>query len=504
MKTFLTALLGAIMMLFSLSSCTDQYDVDIEYQPNMTITAKNMLKSFTPYKSEDFDPKSVDALLNIDVLFYDAKTSELYRDYEFHFESEDIESEFQLMIQAPEYQHAPFFEEGEYSVIAIAHFSIHGSRFSYWKISNTQNLNDLTIDAQYKDGEYIYTSPFETLGIYAGTITVKDKPINLNIDIMPVTALFQVWMTNASYTGIAYDRLYSTKCLNAVYNTITAPTIKDKVIFKDGKPEYVTSEQIKDYTIYYSNPLDELLDDAVPTTRCYRALLPETGKSFDWTVDKGEPSDPSLDEIIKKLIGPYPDNGSSNSMDIVSGKQYCLSMVLDAPNLWLNELGNESYVFESVINDLMFEFNKQRIRKTLECAWENAIGLSLKEVEHYFNTTPYEKHYHSNIDRYIAKFSPAPSDQYYFVPTAAFLDKDYNQCVGISLTISVPGGNIASDREIEYIIDLLNQRFTYNKRVGDVIGYFVGSKEDATKIVVFDFAHRDNVCLHYRDREHNW
>lgn len=487
-------LFTAFVVLFSVSSCTDQDDVEITFNEEVFVTAKHLFSSYTPYSSEDFNPKSIGAMLNIEVLIYQKNNDNLMK--EFHFESDNLNDEFHCV---------PTLPSGEYRIVAIAHFSLsrENEPFYYWNISNKSKLSDLKIDAEYRNGEFIFTSPFETLGLYTNDIYIENKPDELSINILPVTSLIQVWMTNSSYTGIAYDNIYSTKCLNAVYNTITTSTIKDKVTFKNGKPEYETSEQIKNYTITSNCPIDDLLDRNNPNTRCYRALLPETDKIFEWTIEKRVSSDPTIDDLVKRLVGPYPDKGVSSSLDLISGRQYILSMVLDAPKLWFEELKSESFDFTSLINRYMLSFNLTRIKRTIDYSWENAIGLSLGEVQQYFNSTPYQKYYSSNIERYIACFSPAPSDQYYFEPTAAFLDQNYTQCVGICLNFNI-GTRAITDSEIEYIIKLLNERFTYNKQVGDAIGYFVGSREDATKIVVFDFTKRDNVTLNYRDRQYNW
>lgn len=496
MNKYITMLIGALVTMLSFSSCTDQDDIEITTEKSFSITAKHLFSSFTPYKSTDFDLKYNSAQLIIDVLIYN-ESGELV-DKE-QFETDNIDETF---------RYAPMFTPGKYKVIAIAHFNLlsDGNNFSYWGIKNQDALTDLTIEADYQNEEYMFTSAFETLGIYNDDFEITHTPSSLDIDIKPATALVQVFSTNASYTGIAYYDKYSTKCLNAIYSILTAPTVKDCVKFDSSDVIYQTSEQIKNYKIYYTIPFDQLIDKTSPITYCYRALLPEDSKVFNWEIEKGESTDPSLKEAVDVLVGSYPDKGSTEKINLESGKMYLLATILDAPKVIANELANESFDFDKYVQSFMDSFNKERIANMINYGWEQCMRTPSNFVNRMVGVEPYEIEYRPTIDRYCSYFYAGPYSQFYVAASAAYLDKEMKDCVGITLNLSYPApwGKTISESDIDYLLKLLGEKYTFNKQVGEMYGYFVGTRETAKTIVVLDLSIKDSIVLTFRDREYNW
>ena len=194
-KQIIAVLIAFVVTGLFFPSCTDQDEINISYKQTLGITAAHIFDSFTPFEDGDFNIQKQGWRLNIDVLYYD-KSGVLTTKESFN--SDQLEEVFTS---------SAILTPGEYTVVAIAHFSKKNDSFRYWNISNENNLNDLSIDESHD----VYTTPFETLGIHTEKITVTNRPSNLNIDIKPTTALFEVYEIDKMLGYIGYKGKYSIK-----------------------------------------------------------------------------------------------------------------------------------------------------------------------------------------------------------------------------------------------------------------------------------------------------
>ncbi len=320
MKTFLIALLGAIMMLFSLSSCTDQYDVDIEYQHKVTLSAENLFKSFYPEKSVDEFENLKECKLNLISLVYDSETGVLVAEAEDYFDN--------LSSQLVNELNLPY---GQYTLVSIARFE--SNTYHNWDVKNKEKLSTFTIiERDTPDAlKYPELGAFETLGFDIRQITVDDSPIIENIDIKPVTALCQIeyYITKIIHR---FDGSYAfTNDFSRYYGSfdlmqILQMTYCQKLSIDPERKEPVfgfASQENRFIFSSYAFDFNKPKVDAVSYT--YRALLPHGNKAFKWRglKWKGDYNNPK----------DWEESGTtqlaSGLLNIESGKQYDLSLFYD-------------------------------------------------------------------------------------------------------------------------------------------------------------------------------
>lgn len=231
MKTFLIALLGAIMMLFSLSSCTDKYDVEIETTQSVKVTAAHIFDNYEQFQEGDFDMGADGWKLNLQVLVYD----------ENGILVDKKEKLCESLSETLEYM--PSLREGVYTVISIADFreGLGGKGYKFWNITNDMSLQDISIT----ENENIYPVVFETLGVDIQKLVVSDKTLTVNADIKPVTSLVQVFMSDKDYSSWGIDGYsrYSVLCEGYF---IKAIKFKNNIRIENGELSYKYSEQVSD------------------------------------------------------------------------------------------------------------------------------------------------------------------------------------------------------------------------------------------------------------------
>ena len=162
---------GLLIIVGAFVSCTDQEEIEIAYQTNMSITASHIFDDFSTVLGDEFEMQGTNYGewdLNLHAFIYDINGN-LVQSNEAQYSSLENALVFDLDLLP-----------GKYSVIAIAEFTgiVQGQNYKFWNISNAENLNDLNI----VESSTICNSPFETLGITSKEFEIGEHVENITID----------------------------------------------------------------------------------------------------------------------------------------------------------------------------------------------------------------------------------------------------------------------------------------------------------------------------------
>lgn len=310
-------LIGVLVTMLSFSSCTDQDDIDINFQLRVTLSAENIFKSFHPEKSADEFEKLTDCKLNLVSLVYDKQTGEKVA------ESEETYGDL-----AKSLVHEFSLPNGEYTLISIARFE--GDEFHNWTITGKDKLSTFKIvESDLPDAiSYPELSMFETLGFDIKQIKVESKPISQYIEISPITALCQIEYHHAKILH-RFDGSYMfANQVNRYYGALDAALVvqpnfcQTLSIDSDGitpifgflsqETRYLLSSYTFDYT-KAPNKVDFT----------YRALLPHGNKTFKWFgVLYG-------DKDLSNMLESATTEQCNGLLNIEAGKQYDISLFFD-------------------------------------------------------------------------------------------------------------------------------------------------------------------------------
>ena len=125
-------LLGLLVLMTTFVSCTDQEDIEIAYQTDMSITASHIFDGYTTVLGDEFNMKGTnngDWDLNLHAFIYD-ENGILVKKVEEQYPSLTSTLNFDLDLLP-----------GKYSVVAIAEFTgtFAGNDYKFWNISNEEN-----------------------------------------------------------------------------------------------------------------------------------------------------------------------------------------------------------------------------------------------------------------------------------------------------------------------------------------------------------------------------
>ena len=488
-KQIIAVLIAFVVTGLFFPSCTDQDEINISYKQTLGITAAHIFDSFTPFEDGDFNIQKQGWRLNIDVLYYD-KSGVLTTKESFN--SDQLEEVFTS---------SAILTPGEYTVVAIAHFSKKNDSFRYWNISNENNLNDLSIDESHD----VYTTPFETLGIHTEKITVTNRPSNLNIDIKPTTALFEVYEIDKMLGYIGYKGKYSIKCLKVAQYNIRTIAYQNNVRFKDGQPTFNVSEQTSNYNFAKSRPYDRMHNNESPNSRSYRAILPENAKQFSWTLYNGE-FDADWTVLVSKLVGSYPTEGRSDNKDIISGHQYSLAFMLDAGEFIYEDITGKKYIIDDAINEAFDKYQISKIDKMINFGFEHMVGTSAKTISNIIGVG-IESTVQTSSDNYITYFFHSPMTVFEQYVTSIFKEPSCDKAWRIQLQLSLPVrlygsdiGRAMPENVYQEIWNALNSKYHHFRNVGNRTMFLDGpTKEESKTAIILNGTELDNVYLWYDD-----
>ncbi len=453
MKTFLIALFGAIMMLFSLSSCTDQYDVDIVYKTNVTITvtAAHIFDSFQAVEENDFklseDPGWE---LELTLLMYDESGILVFEESE---NSNSLNTRLEKNIIFDYYG----LPSGKYKVISIARFR-DGNYF--WELLKPEKLSTFII--RNRSRSYYMPSAFETLGIDVRDITIGNKSFMLDIEVPPVTSLVQVFFHGQDLTGFG-ENGYSEMAPYCQEVNILAPRLMQEVKFTDGAISYDYDIDKTKNPIATFTPQRYFVEGTNASVYNYRALLPIQDGNFYWNVTFSTGTGKKFGLSDSQVID------YTTRLNIESGKQYDLDLLFDYKYLYLQKHVPDEDV-TSKLERLTDELNTSIFNQFVEWNFDTFVGVYKDVVEETFGVGYIKGHSicYFNFDSYISELRFNMDESMNTVETV------YIQCQ-----------HLTGDFKTR-LIDYLTNRFTaYKKETeGDIKTFINANSIDSATIKI--------------------
>ena len=363
---YLIVLFGVIISLFGFTACTDEDNIDISYESSINVSAEHIFESFQSTLDDDFKLNGTAGKwnLNLHMFIYDINGNLV----------DKAEDSYASLSSTLNYKIS--LDPGKYTIVSIAEFdgTYNGIQYKFWNISNEQYLNNLTI----QESETVCSSAMETLGIDVKTIEVSNKTQRVNVDIKPVTGLVEmiIWdddFSNAGKDGYSFNAPY----INDL--TIFSQQLKQIVRFEDGEITYDYGIQAARYPMTTHSPRAQAISGASKQSLSYRALLPDNDKRFYWELN----TIPGAGTLLFSDGNDFQiSDPTDNAVNIESGKQYVMDLVLDAFYLFLEEHNPNIDMFTR-LEKHMDTYNKSLIVKPLENRYDKLVGMSKKQIESY-------------------------------------------------------------------------------------------------------------------------
>lgn len=432
-------LLGLLVLITTIVSCTDQEDIEITYQSEMGITAAHIFDDYEQYQDGDFDMSIDGWKLNLSVLIYDEsgklvdKTEKLCNSL-----SESL-------------NYAPYLAPGDYTVISIADFrnGLGGTGYKFWDIKNIENGSNIQ-DLSITENETVYPVVFETLGLDLQKISITNKSTIINADIKPITALVHIYENNDDNTGAGIDGYSRFVPVCAGY-FIRANKLKNNVKVENGVFLTQYTEQTSDYNIAISEVTNDWLDKKNPLQHSYRALLPDNNCLFKWHIQK---NDLKEDDVFSKYAGKIITDGESNQMiDLIQGKQYVLSMILDCLSLDVFEYP-EKFKADEYAQKQVDEFCKKSIDEFLSYSFESILEKDEEWANVFLGENPDEHYWSTSGELYLADYPRPGFDRFEIERTVGYLNTKVDCAVIVQFLLP----NL-SDNILQYIRQKLTDKY---------------------------------------------
>lgn len=455
-------LLGLLVLMTTIVSCTDQEDIEITYQSEMGITAAHIFDDYEQFQVGDFDMSKDGWKLNLLVLVYD-ETGKLV---------DKTEKLCNSLSESLTY--APYLAPGNYTVVSIADFrdGLGGAGYKFWNIENESNIQDLSIT----ENDSYFPVVFETLGIDVQNIEITNASKSIVADIKPVTSLVHVYMSDKDYSGWGIDG-YSRFCVLSDGYFIKALKAKNNVRFENGDLKFNYSEQLSNYNLAISETVTKWNDKKAPTSYLYRALLPEENKGFSFNIQKRDLPKEYYDTFVA-LCGEFETEGNSEILpEIVSNKQYVVNMIFDAMQLVVMEYPAD-YNHERYTEQFVKEYNKELMVNMVNTKFENILGQDENYANVFLDMEPYD--HNTYTYPYVAYYPRTRANHFEQYVTPAYLNSDFTACCIVQLLLP----NLSEDM-FAYLKELLSKKFTAEEEGKFGPSYFTyiekGKPEDDSK-----------------------
>ncbi|MBD8039972.1 FimB/Mfa2 family fimbrial subunit [Phocaeicola sp. Sa1CVN1] len=464
MKKIIAGLLAIVAVFVS---CTDQEEIEIAYQTNMSITASHIFDDFSTVLGDEFEMQGTNYGewdLNLHAFIYDINGN-LVQSNEAQYSSLENALVFDLDLLP-----------GKYSVIAIAEFTgiVQGQNYKFWNISNAENLNDLNI----VESSTICNSPFETLGITSKEFEIGEHVENITIDIKPVTGLLQVIIWDDDFTGTGQDG-FSFYAPYIEELTIFAQDLKQVVEFNGSvNPTYDYGDQATRYPIQTHSPKAQYEKRGATQVLGFRALLPQENRDFYFELNCVEGTGQYLftdgnDWQMSDL--------TDNKPNIESGKQYVMDLILDQTYLYVDSYNSSVDMFER-IEKYIDDYNKIVIRRTLNERYDKYVGMGRNTIETYLNQE--------------AWYTTETTASYWgtgliSMITARFTDSTMEEANRIMLTWNIEA------KQFELVTEVLSEMYTpLDNGTTENVKQFINNAvlEQATVGISWD---KHNNCLYF-------
>lgn len=464
-------LIGAIISVMSFSACTDQEEISISYEADLTVSAAHIFDTFQSTMDDDFlmNGNAGKWVLNLNTFIYDSNGMLV----------DKCEQSFNEITST--LNHKLALDPGVYTVVSIADFegTYGGNFYKFWNISGTETINELKI----QESETICSSAMETLGIDVTELEITNSKKPIIIDIKPVTGLVEMIIWDDDFSGAGKNGF----SINAPYIndlTIYSQQLKQVVTFSGNKPVYDYGIQAVRYPMQTHSPKNQAAAGGAKQTLSYRALLPDNDKKFYWELN-------TIPGAGKLLFSDGNDfqisDPTDNAVNIESGKQYVMDLVLDAFYLFLEEHDPNIDMFTR-LEKHMDTYNKGLIVKPLENRYDKLVGMSKKQIESYLKM---EEFYTSgNTVNYFG------TGLISFV-SVVFEDETFAKSKRIMLTWAID-----SKDKYDIVAECLSSMYTpWEKGTTATVKQYINAKsfEEATVGISWS---SNNYCLYFDSIQH--
>lgn len=459
---------GLIVLMTAFVSCIDQEKIDIAYQTDVSISAIHIFDTYTAVAGNEFDMQTAEATwtLNLHAFIYDNE-GQLVKKVEDEFPNLTSTLAFDLDLLP-----------GKYSLVAIADFSAlySGQDYQLWNISNEDNLRDLTIN----EADEFLSSPFETLGITSKEFEIGEKVENIVIDIKPVTGLLQTVMWEEDMSGNGTDN-YSFYSPYITDVSIWAPEMKQTVKFNGSiTPSYNFDIQGETHRIAMSNPQLNFENKRSQHLVSYRAILPQEGLDFYWTLN----CVPGCGQYLFKDKKDFQmSEMTENKLNIESGKQYAMDLLLDGLYLYVQDYDKNVDMYDRA-KEIQWFCNMKLAKDFFEGGFDKYLGKNLSTIETYLNRNS------DIIDNDKAYFFL--NEGFCEGLVVLFTDNTKENAKRVMMLLNVP-----SREGFDLVADALSEKYVpYEKGSTANIKQFINSEStsEATVLISWDAY---NNCLYF-------
>lgn len=463
---YLLLLVGALVTMLSFSSCTDQDDIEISYGTTMTVSASHIFDSYQKTMDDDFSLNGTAGTWTLNLHSYIYNTNgELIDMHEDSYSSITASMTHELKLSP-----------GKYIIVSIAEFdgTYGGTHYKFWNISNEYKLSELTI----QESETVCSSAMETLGVNTTEIEVSDRTQNILIDIKPITGLVEMIIWDDDFSGAGKNGF----SINAPYIndlTIYAQQLKQIVKFDGTTPNFDYGIQAVRYPMQTHSPRQQAANNSAKQTLGYRALLPDNDKKFYWELN----TIPGAGKLLFTDGNDFQmSDMTDNSVNIESGKQYVMDLLLDAFYLFLDDYDPNIDMFTR-LEKHMENYNNGLIKKALEVRYDKYVGMTKKQFESYVKL---DEFYTSGTN--VTYFGTGLIS---FV-TLAFDDETYTSIKRIMLTWAID-----TPEKYNIVTDCLNELYTpWEKGTTSTVKQFINA-ETFDKATVGISWSSNNYCLYF-------
>lgn len=466
LNKWMMLLVVAFISVVSFSACTDQEEIDISYETDLTVSAAHIFDSFSVVCEGDFSMTETGATwhLNLNTFIYDSNGLLV----------DECSGTFNEITST--LNHKLTLNPGVYTVVSIADFegTYNDHFYKYWNISGTNSIREL----QITESNEVLSSAMETLGIDITELKITDCPNHTNIDIKPATGLVQMIIWDDDFSGLGKNG-FSSLAPYIDNLTICTSQLKQVVSFDGNKPLYNYGIQAATYIMHWHSPKEQAAEGGHLQTSAFRALLPDDNKRFYWEVN----TIPGAGKLLFLNGNDFQQSDlTDNSVNIEPGKQYAIDLVLDALYLFLEEYNPDIDMFERLQNHFD-TYNKSLIVKTLENRYDKYVGLNKKQIESYLKMQEL-----LTSDNIVIYNGTGLLDYI----TVVFEDKSFAKSKRIMLTWA-----IKTKEEFDRIAECLSCIYTpWEKGSTATVKQYINAKsiEDATVGISWS---SNNYCLYF-------
>lgn len=431
-------LLGLITLVATIVSCTDQEDIEIAYKSGIGITAAHIFDNYEQYQEGDFEMSQDGWKLNLSVFVYDEN-------------GKLVDKSEQLCDNISESLiYTPHLTPGNYTVISVADFreGLGGNGYRFWNIENETNIQDLSIT----ENDDVYPVVFETLGLDIQNINVTNSTVSINADIKPITSLIHIYENNDDHSGAGIEG-YSRYVPVCAGYFIKSNKFKNMVKVENGSFSTKYTEQTSDYNLAISEVTNDWLEKKNPLQHSYRALLPDENCVFKWHIQKNELKE---DDVFSKYAGKIKTDGVSNQViNLLQGKQYVLSMILDCLSMDVFEYP-EKFKANEYTQQQVDNYCKKSIDEFLSYNFESILERDEDWANIFLGADPESHNWSSSKTLYLANYPRPGFERFEIERTVGYLNTNVDCAVFVQFLLP----NFSND-----ILQYVRQKLTEKYRI---------------------------------------